>query len=95
MAFGEVKVNKTSAVKHLKMTNVTGAVASMMSVVPSAAEFVVTNDECIGATLTHNQSCTVDIAFSPTVIGKVSGKLMVTTDSTKTQTMELSGIGVP
>lgn len=35
LTFGKVKVNTTSAAKHLKMTNITGAVASVMSVVSS------------------------------------------------------------
>jgi Beta-propeller repeat len=95
MAFGEVKVNTTSGVKHLKMTNVTAALASVLSVVPTSA-FVTSNDLCTGATLSKvNPSCTVDVAFKPTITGKVSGKLMVATDSAKAQAVELTGNGEP
>jgi hypothetical protein len=45
--------------------------------------------------LTHNQSCTVDVAFNPTGAGKVTGNLTVTTDSAKAQKLGLRGNGVP
>jgi hypothetical protein len=94
LGFGKVKVNSTSTAKPLKMTNVTGAVASVLSVVAPKG-FVPSNDLCSGTTLTPGQHCTVDVAFNPTATGRVSGELMVTTDSAKAQTMELSGTGVP
>ena len=53
------------------------------------------NDQCTGETLTHNQSCTVDIAFNPTAKGQLTGKLTVTTDSSKVQGVKLMGTGVP
>jgi hypothetical protein len=95
LTFGKITLNTTSAAKHLKMTNVTGAVASVLSVEPSSGLFAVTNDLCTGVTLTHDQSCTVDIAFRPTVKGQVTGKLTVTTDSSKVQGVTLTGNGVP
>jgi len=94
LAFGKVKVNTTSTPKFLKMTNLTGAVASVISVAPSTG-FAVSNDLCTGATLTYNQSCTIDVAFNPTAAVHVIGKLTVTTDSTKDQGVQLEGTGVP
>jgi hypothetical protein len=94
LAFGKVKVG-TATTKQLKMTNVTAAVASVISVVPSSAVFTTSNDTCTGQTLTHGQSCTVDVALDPTAPGKVNANLIVTTDSTKAQNVGLSGNGTP
>jgi hypothetical protein len=94
LAFGEIKVDKSSAAKPLKMTNITSAVASVMSVVASAG-FVASNDKCTGVTLMHNGNCTVDVAFNPTAPGKVSERLTVTTDSAKAQNVQLTGNGLP
>jgi hypothetical protein len=44
LGFGKIKVGAASAPKPLKMTNVTGAVASVMSVVASSTAFVTSND---------------------------------------------------
>jgi len=95
LSFGKIKVGAASAPKPLKMTNVTGAIASVMSVVASSTAFVTSNDQCSGKTLTPDQHCTVDVAFKPAAPGKVTASLTVTTDSAKAQKVELSGNGVP
>lgn len=95
MHLGKVPVNTTGTPKVLALINKTKATASIVSLVPSSAEFVISNDQCTGTTLAPGARCKVDLAFDPTGTGKVKGKLTVTTDSAKVQHLTLYGTGTP
>jgi YVTN family beta-propeller protein len=64
----------------------------------NASAFAKSADTCTGATLMFNGTCTINVTFTPTTTGPLSGTLTITDNSNgvagSTQTVTLSGTGV-
>lgn len=59
-----------------------------------ADDFEVTQDNCTGVTIAFGETCTVDVAFSPTQRGVFNAHLNVYFSSTKFEFTKLSGQGL-
>jgi len=60
---------------------------------PAAADFSITGDGCAGKTLLRGQSCSLEVAFTPTADGTRTGTLSLP-DSPGTRTVALTGQGL-
>jgi hypothetical protein len=93
-SFGTFKVGTSSAVESGSLTN-TGLAPLVISSITTIGDFSQTNN--CPATLQPNQSCTINVTFSPTAIGARSGSIVVTSNSGGTAntqtTVGLSGTG--
>lgn len=79
--FGTVVLGSTSTAKTLTVTNV--AANAVGPIVTSLAgnhpgDFVLSNDLCNGMTLPSMGTCTIDVAFKPTVLGLRDGLVRLT-----------------
>jgi hypothetical protein len=79
--FGTVVLGDTSAAKTLTVTNV--AANAVGPIVTSLAgnhpgDFLLSNDTCNGVTVPSLGTCTVDVAFKPTVLGPRDALLRLT-----------------
>jgi hypothetical protein len=90
--FGSQGVGTTSAVRAVTLTNVGGTSFSVGGIAV-AGDYVATNT--CGTSLSPAASCTINIAFSPTVTGVRAGTITIT-DSTESspQVIPLTGSGV-
>ncbi len=90
LTFGSQIVGTSSASQPVTLTNSgTGSVTGIR--VSTSGDFT-ENDNC-GTTLSGNSTCTINVTFTPSVVGTRTGTLTVT-DSAGTQTTSLSGTGV-
>jgi hypothetical protein len=89
--FGGQFVGSTSAAQPVTLTNTGGQALTLTSIAASAG-FTTTTD--CGASLAPAATCTVQVAFTPTATGDVTGTLTVTSNSPNSpQTESLSGTG--
>lgn len=86
---GTVNVGSVSAVKHVTLTNHSGAAVTPVFA-NSNASFSVDSSNC--ATLASNASCAIAVTFAPTTKGNASSTLTVQAAS-NTLTATLSGTG--
>ena len=92
VAFGPVAVSDTSEAQSVALNNYGTSTLNITSIAASAS-FTET-DNC-AATLASAAGCTINITFSPTATGSVSGTLTVSyTGPGSPQTVSLSGSGV-
>ena len=93
--FGNQQTGVTSSPQPVKMTNVGGANLSISSILISggdAGDFAQTNN--CGATLLPNNSCTINVTFTPTTTGSRISSVAVTDNAPGSpQTISLSGTG--
>lgn len=75
LSFGGQNVGYTSAAKTVTVTNTGNAVLTVSRV--SVSTQWVETDNCAGATLAVNATCTVHVSFSPSASGAQSGTLQV------------------
>lgn len=75
-SFPDTQVATRSAAQTLTLTSSGNAPVTISSLV-FAGDFTSTADSCSGQTLAVNATCTVSIAFAPTVTGPRSGQLTV------------------
>ena len=92
LGFGSQAVGTTSAPMSLTITNQNKA-AILMGTVTATDDFIVSANSCPGS-LSHGQSCTVQVEFSPDETGATSGTLFVSdSDPSSPQEAPLSGKG--
>lgn len=92
LAFGNQPIGTTSATKTVTLTNISAAAVSLTSILPSG-DFATPSKTC-GASLAAGASCTVTVAFKPSVTGAVSGDVTVSYPGEGSpQRLGLSGTG--
>lgn len=70
--FGSVMVGSAGAAQTITVTNVSAdsvAIAQATAAGPNGADFPLSADACSNTTLAAGQSCTVSVAFKPTISG--------------------------
>jgi hypothetical protein len=89
--FGAVAVGDTSPVTSFTLSNPGASMAAGLAVTVNGGDFVLSNNKCM-ATLAAMGTCTVDVAFKPTVAGGRSGALVASAGG-QTATVPLTGTG--
>jgi len=102
--FGNVQAGRTEAPEQLTVTN-TGVDPLRVKTVtaPTASGFNVRTDTCVGQTVQHGASCTVDVTFtaptvaagSPSQAYEKSGELQITDDQGTVYYVSLRGTSTP
>jgi hypothetical protein len=97
LGFGNQIVGATSAAQTETITN-TGTANLIISAVAvggaNASDFAKSTDDCRGATVTPNGTCTVSVTFTPSATGSRSASLIFTDNASNSpQTATLSGTG--
>jgi FG-GAP-like repeat/Abnormal spindle-like microcephaly-assoc'd, ASPM-SPD-2-Hydin len=93
LGFGNQVINTTSVAKTVTLANTGNAVLNITSITPSG-DFAILSKTC-GSTLAARAKCRVKVTFTPTVLGKLTGKLTSTDNALNSpQTVGLSGTGV-
>jgi len=94
LAFGNQAINTTSVSQSVTLTNDSGAPLAIASI---AASGDYSASWTCGATLAAGASCTIEVAFTPTISGSDPGTLTVTDDNNgvngSTQIVTLTGAG--
>ena len=88
--FGEVAIDKTSALLPVTLENATGSAVALTNLA-ATPPFSVAANPC-GSTLAIESACALSIAFTPTKAGQTTGTLSVG-DDVGTQTVYLKGTG--
>jgi hypothetical protein len=85
----------TSAAQVFTFTN-TGGYAETVAAASVTAGYIITANNCAGATIAAAGTCAVSVAFAPATTGNVAGTLTVTSSSTlnPTLTSALTGTGL-
>jgi hypothetical protein len=92
LAFSPQLVNTTSASKPVTLKNTSGATVSINSITPTG-NFAVAGNTC-GSSLNSGASCTVNVTFTPSVAGALTGSLAISDSAPDSpQTVALSGTG--
>ncbi len=92
LSFGNQKVNTTSASKQVRVANNLGAPLSFNNFFVGG-DFAITSNGCASGVSAH-ATCTIAIAFKPTVAGALTGSLtMGDTASSVPLSVSLSGVG--
>lgn len=95
LGFGNQNLGTTSASQTVTLNN-TGSSTVTIASIATTPRFTET-DNC-GGSIASGGSCTINVTFSPTIIGTVYGTLTVTDNNNgvagSTQTVSLSGTGV-
>jgi uncharacterized glyoxalase superfamily protein PhnB len=94
LGFASQPIGTTSAAQFVTLTNVGAVPLSITSIVPTG-DFGETNT--CGPVLSTSASCTINVTFTPTLVGTRNGTLVITDNSGSvagaTQTVLLSGTG--
>ncbi len=79
LAFGDQKVGTTSGSKTVTLTNDSGAILTISSIVASG-DFTATSSgkKSCGATVAAGAKCTFSVTFTPNVTGAITGAVTVT-----------------
>ncbi|HXH48546.1 MAG TPA: alpha/beta fold hydrolase [Terriglobia bacterium] len=92
LPFGDQIENTPSASKQVTLTN-TGNASLTITGVTISANFSQTNN--CGSNLAANSGCTIDVTFTPTTTGSLTGTLSVADNATDSpQTVSLTGTGI-
>lgn len=86
--FGAQRITTTGTAQTFTFTNVGGRPSTALAATLSgtdSTQFTLSNDACTGVLLAPGSSCTVDVAFSPTVPGARSAEVRV--DGTASATL--------
>jgi hypothetical protein len=98
LAFGSQLVGSTSFLESATLTNNTGALLNVASILASgdyALNSTSTSCPYNGGTLNSGASCTLDVTFSPTQVASRTGTITVSDDASGSpQTVTLTGIGI-
>jgi hypothetical protein len=89
LTFSSQPVATTSAAQSVSLQN-TGTGSMSISSISASASFTQSNN--CGSGIAAGGSCTIMVAFAPTVMGTTSGTLTIS-DNAGTQTVSLSGTG--
>ncbi len=92
LGFGNQDLGTTSSSQAIQLTNSGTGSLDISSIIPSAP-FSQTND--CGSKLASGAHCTINVAFSPTVTGSISGSLTIASNAASSPSVvTLSGTGV-
>ena len=92
VAFSPQVVGTTSAPKAVKVTNTSSAAVSVDSITVTG-NFAVASKTC-GSTLKSGASCTVNVTFTPSISGALTGSLAISDSAPDSpQTVALTGTG--
>jgi len=92
LAFSPQIVGTTSASKAVKLKNTSSAAVTINSIA-ATGNFAVLSKTC-GSSLNSNASCTVNVTFTPSVAGALTGSLAVSDSAIDSpQTVGLTGTG--
>jgi hypothetical protein len=92
VGFTPAVVGATSAAKAVTLKNTSAATVSINSIT-ATGNFAVSSTTC-GASLNSGKSCIVDVTFTPTVAGALTGSLAISdTALDSPQTVSLTGTG--
>ena len=96
--FGDQRVGTTSGARTFTITNTGDETLTITNASlgdPSPDEFVESGDNCSGANLAANETCTVDVAFKPSGTGATTASLDITSNAPSSiDHLALSGTGV-
>ena len=94
LTWGTVPLNETGATKAVTLTN-TGTTTLDISSITTSGDFgQTTSAKPCGSTLAAGKSCKIDVTFTPTQLGVLTGTLTLTDNSPSSpQTVALSGTG--
>ncbi|GBE00245.1 hypothetical protein BMS3Abin07_02294 [bacterium BMS3Abin07] len=92
-----IMVGSTTSPKQFLITNIGIAGTALQLNInqltgTGSNQFLKKNDTCSSTTLTSN-SCTIDVAFSPTSVGSKSANLSIPSNDPQTPTLDVSLIG--
>ncbi len=94
LAFGNQIVGTTASPQAVTLTN-SGTVQLSVGSIAATGDFAAISNNC-PAVLSANTSCTINVNFTPTVMGSRSGLLTVTDNAASSpQQVSLSGTGTP
>jgi DNA-binding beta-propeller fold protein YncE len=97
ISFGEVGVGQPSAPQSVTLTNSGNAPLSIASVSiagAQAADFALSADGCLGATVPAGASCSATVTFQPAGTGGAGAQLAFTDDASGSpHTLSLTGVG--
>ncbi len=92
LTFGAVQVGQTSAARSVTVTNTGGGQLSITGIALPGGAFTATG--CAGASLSNNQSCTINVTFAPAAAGAASATMSITHDAAGSPSaVALSGTG--
>jgi hypothetical protein len=92
--FGQQIVGTTSAPQTVTVTN-TGDLPLTVTSIAASEHFAVPTETCTANPVAVGGSCTVEVTFSPTVTGNLTGTLEITDNAPGTpQAVDLTGTGV-
>jgi uncharacterized repeat protein (TIGR03803 family) len=95
LAFGNQALNETSAARTVVVNNFGSATLTFKDF-STSGNFAISANACLGAELpAWMKPCKISLTFTPTVLGKQTGTLILTDNSADSpQTIQLSGVGV-
>lgn len=96
--FGEVHLGSSSLTRSVVIGNTDTTTLTVQSVQPPGSGFMAAGGSCAVPpfALSQGESCTLDYAFVPQVLGPVAIELTVTTDgSPSARTFSLAGVAAP
>ncbi len=94
--FGVEGVGKQTQPSRITVSNLGSQVLSISSVTLSGNDFVVITDICTGVNLNAGDICYIDVAFSPTTLGALSGSITIDSNdpSNPSVVVTLTGEGI-
>ncbi len=91
--FGNQAENTSSSATAIKLKN-TGSVALTPTLITMSGNFTET-DNCVNQTISAGQSCTINVTFTPTSLGALTGSMVVSANVNGGQlSASFTGIGV-
>ena len=101
LAFGNQAIGTTSAQKNIVVKN-SGGAGSTLGITnvtiggANPGDYAISADNCVGASLAQNATCTIGITFSPLAVGSRVATLIITDSlNTSPHTAALGGNGIP
>ena len=92
--FGSRNLNTTTAQTFTVANTGTAPLAVGQLSLSGAADFKVTTDSCTGTTVAPSGNCSVQVSFTPTVLGALSATLTIPSDDPDTPaSVSLAGVG--
>ncbi len=93
LTFGNQQTNTNSQAQTLTITN-SSTVNLIIGKLSSSEDFLIVNDSCSNTSITTQNNCVVDVAFSPTDAENYVGTLTIlSNDSTSPSIVNLTGQG--
>jgi uncharacterized repeat protein (TIGR01451 family) len=91
--YGAIPVGTTSAAHTFTLSNL-GTANLNVGAVTSVGDFTIKADNCTGAPVAPNGSCTIDVAFTPSQASGIDGSVTISDDAAGSpRTISLHGFG--